>query len=182
MRSSADAGGARTGQAALEIAASLARFTSGRSLEGPGDHGPSGASTAVADGAATNISKFSAGSRESAARHGQPARTAQALGCGNRPAQESKIEQLKTQIKDQKAILSAAKKACRKGGRCFHCPDRAERAPAIRRENRARDSPAPAQSRNFARAESLPVDRRKQPVVAAPKPAGRPLCGVDQRA
>jgi GT2 family glycosyltransferase len=33
---------------------------------------------------------------------------------------KAKIEQLKTQIKDQKAILSAAKKACRKGGRCFH--------------------------------------------------------------
>ena len=33
---------------------------------------------------------------------------------------KAKIEQLKTQIKDQKAILSAAKQACRKGGRCFH--------------------------------------------------------------
>jgi GT2 family glycosyltransferase len=33
---------------------------------------------------------------------------------------KAKIEQLKTQLKDQKAILSAAKKACRKGGRCFH--------------------------------------------------------------
>jgi GT2 family glycosyltransferase len=33
---------------------------------------------------------------------------------------KAKIEQLKTQIKDQKAILSAAKQACRKGGKCFH--------------------------------------------------------------
>ena len=33
---------------------------------------------------------------------------------------KAKIEQLKTQIKDQKAILSAAKQSCRKGGRCFH--------------------------------------------------------------
>ncbi|MEY2490179.1 MAG: hypothetical protein QOC70_2121, partial [Verrucomicrobiota bacterium] len=33
---------------------------------------------------------------------------------------KAKIEQLKTQLKDQKAILSAAKQACRKGGRCFH--------------------------------------------------------------
>jgi O-antigen biosynthesis protein len=33
---------------------------------------------------------------------------------------KAKIEQLKTQIKDQKAILSAAKQACRKNGRCFH--------------------------------------------------------------
>ena len=32
---------------------------------------------------------------------------------------KSRIEQLKAQIKDQKAILSAAKKACRKKGRCF---------------------------------------------------------------
>ena len=32
---------------------------------------------------------------------------------------KSRIEQLKTQIKEQKAILSAAKKACRKNGRCF---------------------------------------------------------------
>ncbi|HYJ07068.1 MAG TPA: glycosyltransferase [Chthoniobacterales bacterium] len=35
---------------------------------------------------------------------------------------KSQIEKLKTEIKDQKAILSAAKKACRKGGRCFHMP------------------------------------------------------------
>jgi GT2 family glycosyltransferase len=35
---------------------------------------------------------------------------------------KAKIEQLKTQIKDQKAILSAAKKACRKNGRCFQVP------------------------------------------------------------
>jgi len=35
---------------------------------------------------------------------------------------KAKIEQLKTQLKDQKAILSAAKKACRKGGRCFQVP------------------------------------------------------------
>jgi len=35
---------------------------------------------------------------------------------------KAKIEQLKTQIKDQKAILSAAKKACRKNGRCFQIP------------------------------------------------------------
>ncbi len=33
---------------------------------------------------------------------------------------KAKIEQLKTQLKDQKAILSAAKQACRKGGKCFH--------------------------------------------------------------
>jgi GT2 family glycosyltransferase len=33
---------------------------------------------------------------------------------------KAKIEQLKTQIRDQKAILSAAKQACRKGGKCFH--------------------------------------------------------------
>jgi len=32
----------------------------------------------------------------------------------------AKIEQLKTKIKDQKTILSAAKQACRKKGRCFH--------------------------------------------------------------
>ena len=33
---------------------------------------------------------------------------------------KAKIEQLKTQINDQKAILRAARQACRKGGRCFH--------------------------------------------------------------
>ena len=36
---------------------------------------------------------------------------------------KAKIEQLKTQLKDQKAILSAAKKACRKNGRCFRTSD-----------------------------------------------------------
>ncbi|PZR71731.1 MAG: hypothetical protein DLM73_15215, partial [Chthoniobacterales bacterium] len=35
---------------------------------------------------------------------------------------KSQIEKLKTQIKDQKQILSSAKKACRKGGRCFQIP------------------------------------------------------------
>jgi GT2 family glycosyltransferase len=34
----------------------------------------------------------------------------------------SQIENLKTQLKDQKRILSAAKKACRKKGRCFQIP------------------------------------------------------------
>jgi GT2 family glycosyltransferase len=36
--------------------------------------------------------------------------------------QKAAMEQLKDQIKDQKRILSAAKKACRKNGRCFHIP------------------------------------------------------------
>src|SRR5438067_6125459 len=31
----------------------------------------------------------------------------------------AKLESTKTQLKENKAILSAAKKACRKGGRCF---------------------------------------------------------------
>jgi GT2 family glycosyltransferase len=35
---------------------------------------------------------------------------------------KSQIEKLKTQIKDQKQVLSAAKKACRRGGRCFQVP------------------------------------------------------------
>jgi GT2 family glycosyltransferase len=35
---------------------------------------------------------------------------------------KSQIEKLKTQIKDQKQILSSAKKACRKDGRCFQVP------------------------------------------------------------
>jgi len=34
-------------------------------------------------------------------------------------ALKAKIETLKTQLKDYKAILNAAKQACRKGGRCF---------------------------------------------------------------
>ena len=34
-------------------------------------------------------------------------------------ALREKVESLKTQLKEHKAILSAAKKACRKGGRCF---------------------------------------------------------------
>jgi glycosyltransferase involved in cell wall biosynthesis len=36
---------------------------------------------------------------------------------------KAKAEQLKTQIKDQKAILNAAKQACRKNGRCFRMFD-----------------------------------------------------------
>ena len=39
---------------------------------------------------------------------------------------KSQIEKLKTQIKDQKKILSAAKKACRKDGRCFQIPGEAK--------------------------------------------------------
>lgn len=35
---------------------------------------------------------------------------------------KSQIQKLKTEIKDQKALLSAAKKACRKNGRCFQMP------------------------------------------------------------
>ncbi|MEY2557793.1 MAG: hypothetical protein QOE34_1218, partial [Verrucomicrobiota bacterium] len=35
---------------------------------------------------------------------------------------KGELEQLKVQIKDQKRILSAAKKACRKNGRCFNIP------------------------------------------------------------
>src|SRR5256714_6509200 len=34
-------------------------------------------------------------------------------------AQRTKLDTLKQQLKEHKAILSAAKKACRKGGRCF---------------------------------------------------------------
>ncbi len=46
----------------------------------------------------------------------------------------AKIESLKAQVKEQKAILNAAKKACRKGGRCFQI----ETGPKVRRSVRER--------------------------------------------
>ena len=49
----------------------------------------------------------------------------------------AKVEKLKTQLNDQKAILSAAKKACRKKGRCFQVPAGAERAPSACGKNPA---------------------------------------------
>ncbi|PYJ89288.1 MAG: hypothetical protein DME70_02375 [Verrucomicrobia bacterium] len=46
----------------------------------------------------------------------------------------AKVETLKTQLKEHKAILSAAKKACRKGGRCFQV----DAGPKMRRPLRER--------------------------------------------
>ena len=86
---------------------------------------------------------------------------------------KAKIEQLKTQIKDQKAILNSAKKACRKGGRCFQVlTGPKERRPfgeKILREirrlprnfkiSRARPSRRPPVKKAVPVASKVPVDR-----------------------
>lgn len=85
---------------------------------------------------------------------------------------KAKIEQLKTQIKDQKAILSAAKQACRKGGKCFHLltgpKERRSLKEKIVREirrlprnfRRSRvPEPAPSLEKTSPAAPKVPVDR-----------------------
>ena len=103
-----------------------------------------------ADGAAETFRNSAPGSRESATRHGRPARAAQTLGGGIRSAQS---EDRTTQDPDQgaKAILNAAKKACRKSGRCFQVLTGPKEAPAVRGEDPAGNPAPPAQSRNFSR-------------------------------
>ncbi|HEY2615621.1 MAG TPA: glycosyltransferase, partial [Chthoniobacterales bacterium] len=68
------------------------------------------------------------------------------------------IEKLKAQIKDHKRTLSAAKKACRKNGRCFHVPI----GPKIRR---------PLREKILREIQRLP---RNLGISRAPKPAAPP--------
>ena len=86
---------------------------------------------------------------------------------------KTQVEKLKTQLKDQKQILSAAKKACRKGGRCFQMPGgpkeyrpfgekivrELRRLPRNLGIGRARKQPAEPEQTPAAIAPSPPVDR-----------------------
>jgi glycosyltransferase involved in cell wall biosynthesis len=76
------------------------------------------------------------------------------------------IEKLKTEIKDQKAILSAAKKACRKGGRCFHVPG----GPKERRsfgEKMVRELRRLPRNLGIGRGRTPQIEPEKAPVVVA---------------
>lgn len=80
---------------------------------------------------------------------------------------KSRIEKLKTEIKDQKAILSAAKKACRKGGRCFHMPG----GPKERRpfgEKIVRELRRLPRNLGIGRGRTPQIEPEKAPVVVAP--------------
>ena len=77
---------------------------------------------------------------------------------------KSQVEQLKAQLKDYKQILSAAKKACRKGGRCFQI----ETGAKVRRSFGERIA---RELRRLPR--NLGIGRSKEPAPASEKPPAR---------
>ena len=90
---------------------------------------------------------------------------------------KSQIEQLKTQIKDHKQILSAAKKACRKSGRCFQIPGGPKERRPFGRENCARASERCRAIWELGEPGSR-LNRRNAGRRRA-QPFGGPLCAMD---
>ncbi|MFN2622331.1 MAG: glycosyltransferase, partial [Chthoniobacterales bacterium] len=86
-------------------------------------------------------------------------------------ALKAKIETLKTQLKDYKAILNAAKQACRKGGRCFQIdPGPKKRRPWSERITRElRRLP---RNLGFGKKETAPAPQSVE-VIASSRPADR---------
>jgi glycosyltransferase involved in cell wall biosynthesis len=79
-------------------------------------------------------------------------------------SRKQQIEQLKTQLREQKRILSAAKNACRKGGECF----RPLSGPKVRR---------PLAQRIVREIQRIPTNlglRRPAPGISPPAPEGKP--------
>jgi GT2 family glycosyltransferase/glycosyltransferase involved in cell wall biosynthesis len=87
-------------------------------------------------------------------------------------ALKAKIETLKTQLKDYKAILNAAKQACRKGGRCFQIgtgpKKRRSWSERIRRELRRLP-----RNLGLGKKETRPAPEPAENVIAPNRPADR---------
>jgi GT2 family glycosyltransferase/glycosyltransferase involved in cell wall biosynthesis len=87
-------------------------------------------------------------------------------------ALKAKIATLKTQIKDYKAILNTARKACRKGGRCFQI----ETAPKKRRswsERIGRELRRLPRNLGFGKKETGPEPQPAEDVIAPSRPVDR---------
>ena len=88
-------------------------------------------------------------------------------------ALRKKVETLKAQLQEHKAILKAAKAACRKGGRCFQV----ETGPKVRRplgEKIARELRRLPRNLGFGKAKAAePSPPKIETVVAPAKPADR---------
>lgn len=93
---------------------------------------------------------------------------------------KSQIEKLKTQIKDQKQILSAAKKACRRGGRCFQVPG----GPKVRKslgEKIVREIRRLPRSLRISRApDSIPLPEKALVAVPPRRPLDRYAAWIEE--
>jgi GT2 family glycosyltransferase len=84
----------------------------------------------------------------------------------------SQLEQLKTQFKEQKRILNAAKMACRKKGRCFQI----QTGPKVRRplgEKIARELRRLPRNLGIVRTKELAPAPATPPILASPRPLDR---------
>ncbi|HEX8897312.1 MAG TPA: glycosyltransferase, partial [Chthoniobacterales bacterium] len=85
----------------------------------------------------------------------------------------AKVETLKAHLKEHKAILSAAKKACRKGGRCFQV----DQGPKVRRPLRERIARElrrlPRNLGLAAKKETVPAPPEIETKVSSSQPADR---------
>lgn len=88
-------------------------------------------------------------------------------------AQRTKLDTLKEQLKEHKAILSAAKKACRKGGRCFQIQSGTKTRRPLR-ERIARELRRLPRNLGLARKEEAePLPEKIEPPAAAIRPTDR---------
>jgi len=91
------------------------------------------------------------------------------------------MERLKGQIKDQKRILSAAKNACRKKGRCFHVPTGPKEHRPLG-EKIVREIRRLPRNLGISRArKAAPPPAEKPAVVAVPKPIERYAAWISER-